>query len=666
MSGVIDFNDAKAGGWRRPDPRDNDHVRRIKDQLEARVETVLAMLLPGGVIAGDEFHVGDVQGNRGQSLKLSLRKGKLGVGEDFATGQKFGDLLDIWMAARNASFVEALRQADEWLGNPTAVAAASKNKVPRKKSDDLGAPTGTWHYRDAAGSIIATVYRYDREGGKEFRPWDARRQAWGAPDIRPLYNLPGILSAASVIVVEGEKCADVLIGKGYAATTAMQGSKAPAGKTDWTPLAGKHVVIWPDADEPGEHYAKAVEIEANKVGALSVRLIEISELAPKGWDAADAIQEGIDPAPIIGDLPVVDQQPTYGFPLVWFRDVEPSLDSNDFVEDLLIANTLSVVYGPSNCGKTFFALDVALHVATGQSWFGHEIDSGGVVYAALEGGHGIMNRIVAWRRAHKMDGVEVPFAVVPAKINLLDPRADVEPFAKLVKAAADHLACPARLIVIDTLARAFQGGNENASEDMGALVSNADRLRVETGAHVLFIHHSGKDEARGARGHSSLRAALDTEIEILKDEETDIATVTVTKQRDLATIQPFTFALKSHDLGTNRRGKPVTSCVIVPGGDAGSQQTKPKLRPRAREYLHQLHELLAREAQPNVVPEAGMSPVMAVRREQFRGWLVHRGVLFTEENGAISGSDRSAFKRVLDELRSARAIGMIGEWMWAI
>ena len=67
---------------------------------------------------------------------------------------------------------------------------------------------------------------------------------------------------------------------------------------------------------------------------------------------------------------------------------------------------------------------------------------------------------------------------------------------------------PLRLIVIDTLARAIAGGDENKSESMGQLVVHADAIRKETGAHVLFVHHSGKDQARGARGHSSLLSLI--------------------------------------------------------------------------------------------------------------------------------------------------------------
>src|SRR4051812_18886432 len=70
------------------------------------------------------------------------------------------------------------------------------------------------------------------------------------------------------------------------------------------------------------------------------------------------------------------------------------------------------------------------------------------------------------------------------------------------------------MVVIDTLFRALAGGNENACEDMGTVVANADRIRAATGACVLMIHQCGKDAVRGMRGHSSLKAATDSEIEV--------------------------------------------------------------------------------------------------------------------------------------------------------
>jgi len=130
----------------------------------------------------------------------------------------------------------------------------------------------------------------------------------------------------------------------------------------------------------------------------------------------------------------------------------------------------------------------------------------------------------------------------------------------------------ARLIVLDTLARVMAGGNENAPDDMGQLIGNCDRLRQESGSHVMLVHHTGKDEARGARGHSSLRAATDTEIEVSGGNGLSFAKVT--KQRELEIEGEFAFSLHVVSLGVDKRGKEVTSCVVVP--EEATKKVRPK------------------------------------------------------------------------------------------
>ena len=88
-------------------------------------------------------------------------------------------------------------------------------------------------------------------------------------------------------------------------------------------------------------------------------------------------------------------------------------------------------------------------------------------------------------------------------VNLLDQEADCELAALADEIKEQH--GPLRMIVVDTLARAMAGGNENAPDDMGKLLNNVEALRQGTDAFVLLIHHTGKDETKGARGHSSLR-----------------------------------------------------------------------------------------------------------------------------------------------------------------
>lgn len=99
---------------------------------------------------------------------------------------------------------------------------------------------------------------------------------------------------------------------------------------------------------------------------------------------------------------------------------------------------------------------------------------------------------------------------------------------------------------------------------MSAVIYHADRIRAATEAHVCFVHHSGKDKAKGARGHSSLRAAVDTEIEISRDDGANFSTIKYAKQRDIEIGEDMHFTLRKVTLGENQYGEEVTSCVVEP------------------------------------------------------------------------------------------------------
>jgi hypothetical protein len=122
----------------------------------------------------------------------------------------------------------------------------------------------------------------------------------------------------------------------------------------------------------------------------------------------------------------------------------------------------------------------------------------------------------------------------------------------------------------------MHGGDENSGEDMGAVVRHADLIRVQTGAHVMFIHHCGKDAARGARGHSSLRAACDTEIEVSGKEGT--RTAKVTKQRDFACGDAFGFDLEAVTLGTDDDGDAIRTCIVRDAEAPGPIRREPSGR----------------------------------------------------------------------------------------
>lgn len=251
--------------------------------------------------------------------------------------------------------------------------------------------------------------------------------------------------------------------------------------------------------------------------------------------------------------------------LEWFDDIEPVLSDSYIVKGVLAQEAMSVVYGPSNSGKTFFALDIAYHAAIGAQWRGKRVSQTAVLYLAAEGGRGVANRIAALKQE---TGVcEVPFALRRAGMDLLKSEADLQTIFDLATQVKAKSGDAPLMIVIDTLSRVMAGGDENSAADMTALIRNIDALRAATSAHIMLVHHTGKDTARGARGHSSLRAATDTEIEVQNaedDEGAEHRAAMVTKQRDYAGSDSFAFTLKAVPLGTDQDGDTVTSCVVEP------------------------------------------------------------------------------------------------------
>ena len=349
--------------------------------------------------------------------------------------------------------------------------------------------------------------------------------------------------------------------------------------------------------------------------------------------------------------------PDGGLPLVYFTDINANLDAADFVEGLLTEGGMSVTYGESNCGKTFFMTDLALHVAAGMEWNGRAVEEGGVIYCALEGSHGISNRVTAWRQHHKMEGVITPFAIIPISINLLDPAADTERLIQAITKAQAEMEKPVRLVVLDTLSRALSGGNENAPDDMGALVANIDRVRQATGAHVNGVHHSGKDTAKGARGHSLLRAATDTEIEITRATKDSPSVATVKKQRDLEIEGEWIFKLTTVELGRNRRGKPVTSCIITPADPKTVKPSGPKLN---------MWQAMALQALKDAIGERGEMGFGNLPRVKMVGVDTWRAKWWSRASIEPDNKKRATWARSKDRILLLNIAAHLDDKVWLI
>jgi hypothetical protein len=246
-------------------------------------------------------------------------------------------------------------------------------------------------------------------------------------------------------------------------------------------------------------------------------------------------------------------------PVEAYDEIEAALTDAYIIKGVLGAGAMSVLFGPSNSGKTFVALDMSFHIATETPWQGRRVKKCAVLYLAAEGGRGVQNRIAALKRKHG-GVVDVPLYVRRAGLDLLRSNADLQSIVDLVNwIKRKHPGLPI-MIVVDTLSRVIAGGDENSPQDMTALIRNLDAIREHTGAHIMIVHHTGKEIARGARGHSSLRAAADTEIEVIAEDGIHYASVQ--KQRDYEGGQTFAFKLVRVVLGHDQDGDEVVSCVI--------------------------------------------------------------------------------------------------------
>jgi KaiC/GvpD/RAD55 family RecA-like ATPase len=241
-------------------------------------------------------------------------------------------------------------------------------------------------------------------------------------------------------------------------------------------------------------------------------------------------------------------------------DTDETFD-DELIERTLGRNALAAVYGDTNSGKTFLTIDMGAAVCRSTNWMGRPTAGGLVLYLATESPASVQMRLRAYKRHHR---VRVPgFVIVRSPINLFDGDADITAVIALVEKIEQLHGDKVALIIGDTLARISAGANEN-NGDMGVVMMNADAIRQATGATFLWIHHCGKDQARGMRGWSGMSAMIDSEIEVVVDETTGVRSAEITKQRDLpGKGERLGFRLEPVHLGLNRWGTPRGSCVVV-------------------------------------------------------------------------------------------------------
>ncbi len=216
------------------------------------------------------------------------------------------------------------------------------------------------------------------------------------------------------------------------------------------------------------------------------------------------------------------------------------------VKGLIEHNTIATIFGPSGGGKSFVAISLAAAVATGRDWYGRKVKQGPVLYLNGEGEAGILRRFKAW----SVDTGE-PLEDAPISITERPVLFGNTELLNQLSAEVDEMPVPPALVVVDTLARATAGMEENSAKDMGLFVEALDALRRRYGCTVLVIHHTGKSTIDAARGSSALKAAWDVEIGLAPtDSDGGRFLLNCTKMKDAERFDPMAFKFRSVPLPT--------------------------------------------------------------------------------------------------------------------
>lgn len=300
------------------------------------------------------------------------------------------------------------------------------------------------------------------------------------------------------------------------------------------------------------------------------------------------------------------------------------------IRRIIEADSLVVLFGDPESGKSFMAMDWAACIATGREWNGHKVKRGPVLYINGEGKNGVNRRFTAWAIANQCPLHDAPLFMSTTTTALTDAvaRAEIE----AVVAEFVRTYGPPQLIIIDTLARNFGPGDENKTQDMTLAVATCDAIRELTRATVVLVHHSGHGEKDRARGSMVLKGAADAEYRMGRMENGD-TTLQAVKMKDATKPEPMSFRFADVELGAlDEEGQPVTSAVLKrveyqapdqvdlpsrgqPAG-GGKNQTK---------ALKLLNQLFGRYLQ-NVIKD-GRDPIQArVRIEDWRDLCVEHGM----------------------------------------
>ena len=321
------------------------------------------------------------------------------------------------------------------------------------------------------------------------------------------------------------------------------------------------------------------------------------------------------------------------FRLIPFGEIVPRREGNYVVKGL-IPHGLTVAWGPPKSGKSFWAFDVAVHVALGWRYRDHKVTAGAVCYLAFEGAHGFGARVEAFRQAKLADDHEPPpFYLMGERLDLIgDHPALIERIRQQWRGTAGHCRAghaepvPGRL---GKLGRGYNRIHRRGRRDPEAFDCSA-----------LIVHHCGMDGTR-PRGHTSLTGACDAQLAVKREGDGGVFSVTVEFNKDGPEGEVIACRLETVDIGEDEDGDEMRSCVVVEADHVPSAK-RTSLSPKQRRAMDALNNLIADHGMP--APDAQHYPAGArvVSVETWREQLGSAGILNT-------GNPRQAWTRIHDD-----------------
>jgi hypothetical protein len=568
-----------------------------------------------------------------------------------------------------------------------------------------------WQYQDEDRVTVFVKHRLRiGESGKTYRLYkvDAnghKHSTLGDARIVP-YKLPELLDAKTagriIYLAEGEKAVDALTSLGVAATTAHSGAGHwPEAITEY--FAGANVVILPDNDLSGWSYARKAA-QAILPIAKAVKVVDLG-LQDQGDDAYEFIEAGggrAELAALVKAAPKITSVDDVTIPerLQAIQQIPPSVQITEdiakefapdppkeaptpkpvktikiehwdsiedepvvwLIQDVLPALSFSALWGAPGSFKSFLALDIAEAIATGRTWMGKEVKKpGAVLYICGEGFGGVGARIKAIKIHHQTeDGA--PIYVVRHQLNLRSSAEDFNALMLAVVHLVEQTGMEFTLAIVDTLARAFGGGNENDTADMMAFVVSMGKIQEFLNCALMVLHHSGKDVAKGMRGSSSLLGAVDTELELLRFEGQLKGCLSISKQKDGVQDERFGFEMVEVEI------KPLVSSLAVQASDeAVKLMSKNKGKNNSGKGKNQSIEMMSLET---IVKAKGIIKFqdgfqrMVVNLSDWKAEFRSIKGITDKSSSTEKSSFNKAWERAQKRLQEAGEIGIRDELVW--